>query len=134
MGPGPDDAKKETILNRVVRREDGEVSCEAGPKHVEKIMKGMRLTDSKPNMIPGAREHRSEAGTALEGDQIKTYRSVDAMASYISQDRPDIRYATKELCRRMAAPTKADWSSLKRLCRYLEGRSRSIQKGMEEDP
>ncbi len=44
---GPDDANTGTILNRVVW-EDGEVSFEADPKHVEKMLKDMRLPDSKP--------------------------------------------------------------------------------------
>ncbi len=60
------------------------------------------------------------------GEQIKIFRSVVARANYISQDRPDIQYATKELCRRMAGPTAADWNSLKRLSRYLRGRPRMI--------
>ncbi len=98
------------------------------------MLKDTRLTDSKPNMIPGTREDRSEGGAALEGEQIEIYRSVVARANYISQGRPDVRYATKELCRRMAGPTTADWSSLKRLCRYLKGRPRMTQKRAQEDP
>ena len=64
----------------------------------------------------------------MEGEQIEAYRSVAARANYMSQDRPDIRYATKKACRRMAAPTMADWISLKQLCRYFKGRPRMIQK------
>ncbi len=52
--------RKWAILNRAVRWEDGEVRVEADPRHVEKTLKDMRLTDSKPNVIPGAREDRSE--------------------------------------------------------------------------
>ena len=49
MGPGPDDDKEATILNRIVRWENGEISFEADPKHVEKMLKDMQLSDCKPN-------------------------------------------------------------------------------------
>ncbi len=88
MGPGPNDAKKGTILNRAVRWEDDEVSFEADPENVDRMLKDMRLTDSKPSMIPGAREDRIEGGTALEGDQSKTYRSLVARADHICNAGP----------------------------------------------
>ena len=131
MGPSPNDAKELTILNRIVRWEGGEVSFEADPKHVEKMLEDMRLVDCKPNLVPGSREGRGEKSTALEKDRIGTYRSVVARANYLSQDRPDIRYATKELCRRMAGPTVKDWNDLKKLCRYLKGRPRMVQRRTE---
>ncbi len=36
------------------------MSFEEDPTHFEKMFKDMRLADSKPNMIPGAWEDRSE--------------------------------------------------------------------------
>jgi hypothetical protein len=133
-GPSASDAKEGAILNRTVRWESGEVSFEADPKHVEKMLKDMRLTDCRPNRVPGAKEDWTERGEALQGEQIKIYRSVVARANYLALDRPDIRYATKELRRRMAAPTEADWGHLKRLCRYLKGRPRMIQRRLEGHP
>ena len=62
----------------------------------------------------------------MEGEQVKTYRSVIARANCLSQDRPDIKYATKELRRRMSVPMEVDWSDFKRLCRYFKGRPRMI--------
>ncbi len=38
MGPSPRDAKELMILNRIVRRKEGEVSFEADPKRVEKML------------------------------------------------------------------------------------------------
>ena len=134
MGPGPGDEKEATILNRTIRWEGGEVSFEADPKHVEKMLQDMRLSDCKPNLTPGVKEDRKDGEEALKGEQIKIYRSVVARANYLSQDRPDIRYATKELCRHMQTPRAADWSDLKRMCRYLKGRPRLIQDRMRQDP
>ena len=40
-------------------------------------------------------------------------------AAYLSQDRPDISHAVKNLSRRMVSPNEADLAGLKRLARYL---------------
>ena len=49
-------------------------------------------------------------------------RALVARANYISQDRTDIMYATKELSRGMSRPTVGNLKSLKRLARYLKGK------------
>ena len=54
------------------------------------------------------------------------YRALVARANYLSQDRSDIQYSVKELCRNMSKPAVCDWNRLKRLGRYLIGRERMI--------
>ena len=49
-----------------------------------------------------------------------------ARANYLSADRPDIQYAVKEICRRMAKPVEGDWQKLVRLGRYLKGAPRCV--------
>ena len=44
----------------------------------------------------------------------------------MAQDRTDIQYAVKELSRSMSKPTEGDWGALKRLGRYLVGKTRMI--------
>jgi hypothetical protein len=123
------DDEEATILNRIVRwGTDNEVSFEADPNHVEKMIEDLSLKDCKPNIVPGSREERKEDRKALEGERVRTCRSVVARANYLSQDRPDIRYSIKELCRKMSAPTMLDWQNLKQLCRYLKGRPRMVQQ------
>ena len=56
------------------------------------------------------------------------YRSICARTNYLAQDRGDIVYAAKELCRRMSVPTESDWQGLKRLGRYLKGKPRLVQR------
>ena len=55
----------------------------------------------------------------LPADQATLYRSVAARANYLAQDRPDLMYGAKEVCRFMAKPTVGAWKALKRLGRYL---------------
>ena len=49
-----------------------------------------------------------------------------ARANYLAQDRADICYATKELCRRMHAPCKRDIVALERLVKYLASEPRLV--------
>ena len=54
------------------------------------------------------------------------YRALVARANYMAQDRADIGFAVKELCRHMANPRKSDFDKLKRLGRYLINKSRVV--------
>ena len=47
-----------------------------------------------------------------------------ARLNFVAQDRPDVQYATKEVCREMSAPTVGGLRKLKRLARYLKGKPR----------
>ena len=62
----------------------------------------------------------------LEKDKATEYRAISARANYLQQDRPDIQYAVKEICRTMASPSVLDRRRLKRLGRYLVGRPRLV--------
>ena len=61
------------------------------------------------------------------GAEATRFRAVAARANYLSGDRPDIQYAVKEICRRMAKPVRGDWEKLIRLGRYLKGAPRCVQ-------
>ena len=57
---------------------------------------------------------------------VTNYRRAAARCNYITQDRCDIAYATKEVARCMAKPTWGDVVKLKRLIRYLVHHPRGI--------
>ena len=48
------------------------------------------------------------ADKLLDREAIRDYRSATARCNYLAADRPDIAFATKELCRAMSAPAEAD--------------------------
>jgi hypothetical protein len=54
------------------------------------------------------------------------YRALSARANYLAQDRIDISFSSKELCRMFAVPTHASYAKLKRLVRYLVGVHRLV--------
>ena len=48
----------------------------------------------------------------LDDEKTKPFRSPVGSAIYLSADRRDIQYATKELVRRMSAPREWDWTAV----------------------
>ena len=62
----------------------------------------------------------------LNSADATTYRALAARCNYLSQDRPDISFASKELCREFSVPNLASFKKLKRLVRYLCGLPRLV--------
>ena len=65
-------------------------------------------------------------GEVLNESEATQFRALAARANYLSSDRTECAYATKELCRFFATPTKTGVEQLKRLVRYLIGAPRLI--------
>ena len=130
MGPDAADTKVIDVLNRILEWREDEFRYEADPRHVEIMLRDMGLEECKAATLPGAQGEalEGEDQAFLDGDTQRVYRSVVARGNFLAQDRADIRYTVKELCRRMAAPRQFDWRRLKKLCRYLRGRPRVVQR------
>ena len=129
LGPAESDAKIAEILGRTVHWKEGEIWYEADPRHVEKILTAMDMENCNPCATPGIKATPVEDDdTELDVHNGSIYRSVVARANFLAQDRPDIRFSVKELCRDMSCPRMRSWRGLKRLCRYLKGVPRLVQK------
>ena len=115
----------------MVRANDAGWEYECDQRHVEIILEHLRLTEAKPLGTPGvedttAKNSEDDAEIPLSAPEASLYRAVVARANYISQDRPDLQYAVKELCRRISDPREASMMKLKRLGRYLKGQPRVV--------
>ena len=66
-----------------------------------------------------AGEFETEEAEPLDAIEVRRFRGIAARLNYLSQDRPDIQFATKEVCRDMARPTVNSMKKLKRMARYL---------------
>ena len=106
---------------------------EADQRHADMIIDQLGLQGSRGVVSPGEamevenRTDKSGADTAsvsavagvgkgipesLSPENAALFRSVAARANYLSQDRPDMAYAVKEICRSMASPTEVSMLSL----------------------
>ena len=62
----------------------------------------------------------------MTGEDATRFRGVVARCNYLAFDRPDIQFATKEICREMSKPTTGSLRRLKRLGQYLKGKPRLV--------
>ena len=87
--------------------------------------------------VPGSRELRdeSDANPLLEGTEASLYRGIVARLNFMSLDRPDLLYASKEASRYMANPRKRDWEPIRRICQYLKYQPRAtLQYVFQAEP
>lgn len=131
LGPADGDAKEVSILNRVVRWDGDVIEYEADPRHVEKLLRDMHMEECKPLSSPGVKvssDELEQENKPLVGEAVTLYRSGAAGCNYLSVDRPDIPFATKEMCRAMSRPVESDMVNLKHACRDLKGHPRLVQR------
>ena len=69
-----------------------------------------------------------EEAADLDNHYSARYLALVARANYLAQDRPDIQFATQELCREMSQPKVRSWNNLKRLGRCLQANPRYVQE------
>ena len=136
LGSSKGDSKEIRILNRIARYTDGGYEWEADPRHAEIIIQQLGLTDATSVGTPGVKENNAEQDEEeLQGSEATAYRALAARANFLSMDRADIQFASKEVCRRMSRPRQCDWLRIKRLGRYLVGAPRVVHKfGWQDQP
>lgn len=132
MGDRADEEKEVRVLGRVIRFTDKGWEYEADQRHAEIIVNDLDMKNANPVASAGEDEKPHEVEdnlVELTPQDSSKYRQLAARANYLAPDRPDIQYAVKELCRKMACPTRGNWKKLKRLARYLVGRPRMVIRG-----
>ena len=121
MGPDAGDCKDMCILNRRLKVEGEFLVYEPDPKHAKIVCEEMGLKDdSKGLEAPVAKEDAAAAGAEEEPlgpEEATRFRALAARANYIAQDRTDVQFAAKELCREMSSPVASSWARMKRLAR-----------------
>jgi hypothetical protein len=87
----------------------------ADQRHAEIIIRQLGLElFSNAVVTPGVTSNGGGNGRRLGNKEASQYRAIVARANYLCQDRSDIHFAVKELCRTMSEPTQDNWLALKR--------------------
>ena len=71
-------------------------------------------------------ELEEKADGVLTPELQTQYRALAARCNYLALDRPDLGYASKELCRDFAEPSWGSFVRLKRVVRYLVHKPRLV--------
>ena len=120
--------KEAKVLNRVLRIAESGWELEADQRHVELVIEDLKLGEAKGLAVPGVIEPAIIDDRPLSEEQSSRYRSLAARLNYLSQDRMDIMYSVKELCRCMSSPTEHAWTKLVRVAKYLKNNPRLVMK------
>ncbi|PKU64415.1 putative mitochondrial protein [Dendrobium catenatum] len=89
--------------------------------YVSKLLREAGFTDCKPCPTPITPTTRhSQHQTELFHDP-SMYRRLAGSLQYLTITRPDISFATNQVCQHMQSPTTDDFIQLKRILRYLKG-------------
>jgi len=132
IGPDSCDGKEITILDRTVTWLEWGIRITADPKHAERLVEHFGLDETSTSVVSFGKKEDSDKVEDNDDDaddspedlgnkEVTIYRGLAATANYLSQDRFDVQFGAKELCRDMAHPTTSSMSKMKRGARYLLG-------------
>ena len=111
VGDDDGDDKEVTILNRTLKHTGDGLEYPADPRHEQEIRaefsigcesKGLNAPAIKEEVRDGFDEDRDDP--RLDQACGRRYRGVVARANYLSLDRIDLQFASKEACRQMSDP------------------------------
>ena len=129
LGHEAGDEAEGKVLNRILRATGDGWEIEADPRHAELLIQQLAMDGTKGVTSPGTdADADQEDGDEVDAESATRFRGLAARANYLAQDRPDLAFAAKEVCRDMAKPTESSWKRLKRIVRYLVRRPRLIMR------
>ena len=105
-------------MNRKLTWNGEALHLQPDPKHRAAILEAFGLKEgSKGLTIASDREEVTAEQDAdlLNPFEATKFRTLGARANYLGLDRPDIQFATKEICRGMARPSRGGMIRMKRL-------------------
>ena len=102
---------------------DGCVVTKPNDKHVQNIKTKLGMEDAKAGVLPGRKLDLNTIGNMdlLSNKEKEIYASCVGASIYLSQDRADLKFAVKELARRLHALKRCDVQNLKVFARYRAG-------------
>ncbi|MDA8583877.1 Ty1/Copia family ribonuclease HI [bacterium] len=142
------------ILNRILRRTDQGIEVEADPRHVNELIKGLDVEGTRGVSTPLPSESDAvgteqvvcdeEEVDQIDADLVRDnaadtravcsappkdgtlFRAMAARLNYLSQDRADLRHASKVIARGMAKPDELDWVRLRHVAKNLQKQRRAV--------
>ena len=124
---------------RVLHNDTTEIT--PNQKFVIVVLHSMVLTNCTPTPTPtvvGSVKHEPDDDVDLGVQECRIRSGILGSLKYLSIDRYDVQFETNACAKEMKQPTKASWTQLKRLARYLAGtqsaRVALMKPGDDYDP
>ena len=100
---------------------------ELDERYVKSLLDAMAMNHCKSMATPGSKGQEDNSATEkLDAKEHREFRSGAGICQYMTEQRFDIAFSTKEIMREAAGPTTASKTKLKRIARYLKGRQRCV--------
>ena len=128
LGLGVDEAQEGKFLGRLVRYTSNGLEWEANPKQVDALLSEFGLKSGQGVDTPGVKSEAEEGTISMTKAESSRFRRGAAKINYLSQDRVDLAFASKEISRHMANPKIGDEILVKRVVRYLKQYPRLVVK------
>ena len=103
IGPGPNDNKVATILNRLIEWTPEGIWYEPDARHVDILINNLSISPSTKHTTMEPNKHDKEP-VPLDGTAGTCYRADVARMNYLSQDRCHVTFPVKDLSRDMSSP------------------------------
>ena len=114
--------KEMIVLNRRISFTENGIEWEGDSRHAQEIIEAFNLQDGQGLTTPcgdDIRRRINDDDKLLDEKWSKVYRSLAAKGNYLAQDRADIMFTVRMLCKSMANPVESRWWDLRRMARYL---------------
>ena len=119
MGHDAADTKEVTLLGRTVMWKAEALDIEADPRFARTLAERAGPDENPKGVYSPAPPRQREDGEPASADDQTRCKSGVAVLCYLSQDRLDVQYSSKEACRTASAPTTDSVARIKRASRYL---------------
>ena len=123
------DVQEIKILGRTLRWTEQGVEYEEGDKHRQTLLRGLGLNEESTTVNGAVLKEEAlgqeEDEEILGVEQARRFRSLEATLKNMSLDRSDVQSGAKEVCMKMANPTRGSWKGLQKAGRYVSPNSSS---------
>ena len=100
---------------------------ELDQRYVKSLLDAMATNHDKSMATPGSKGQEGNSATEkLDARGHREFRSGAGICQYMTEQRFDIAFSTKEIMREAAGPTTTSQTKFMRIARYLKGRQRCV--------
>ena len=123
----PEHHSETHFLKRRISVDEFGWHVELDQRYVNSLLDAMAMNHCKSMATLGSKGQEGNSATEkVDAKEHREFRSGTGICQYMTEQRFDIAFSTKEIMREAAGPTTASKTKLKRIARYLKGRQRCV--------
>ena len=123
----PEHQKETHFCKRRICVDDAGWHIELDQWYVRSLLDTMGMNTCKSLATPGSKDQEKQTtNEKLDPQEHREFRSGAGICQYMTEQRFDISFSTKEIVRDTAGPTTTSKTKLRRITRHLKGRQRCV--------